>query len=258
MQWCLTVPAIWEDSAKQKMKMFAERAGMVQGRYTPRGVEASPHKLIICLEPEAASFYCLHSCKDIRLKKGDQYLIADIGGGTVDIVVHEKASDDDASVAELKVKEVVASYGGLCGGTYVDKNFYKFLTKTVGCFEAYAADKPTLRLEVQRTWELAKRSYNGKLKSYVSFSFPAGLATAWESYEAEAGMEPRESYDELELSNEDIKHIFDPVVNEIICFIDMYADQGDHGSWWIFIFTVSHGQNPAGIFRQGCENHQPT
>lgn len=63
------------------MKVYAERAGMVQGRHTPRGVTASPHQLIICLEPEAASLYCLENCKDIELQKGDHYLTADIGGG---------------------------------------------------------------------------------------------------------------------------------------------------------------------------------
>lgn len=76
--------------------------------------------------------------------------------------MHEKASEDD----ELKVKEVVASYGGLCGGTYVDNNLFEFLKKKIGCFEEYLADKPALRLELQRTWEFSKRTYTGKPNSW--------------------------------------------------------------------------------------------
>ncbi|XP_053376598.1 uncharacterized protein LOC123533433 [Mercenaria mercenaria] len=48
IHWVLTVPAIWNDAAKQFMREAAQKAGI-------------PAKnLTICLEPEAASIYCRH------------------------------------------------------------------------------------------------------------------------------------------------------------------------------------------------------
>ncbi|KAH3788754.1 hypothetical protein DPMN_166902 [Dreissena polymorpha] len=44
--WVLTVPAIWNDSAKQFMRLAAQEAGI------------PCEKLSIALEPEAASIYC--------------------------------------------------------------------------------------------------------------------------------------------------------------------------------------------------------
>ena len=48
------MPAIWEEAAKQEMENASIRAGMVAGPMNPH---ASPHPIIIVLEPEAASLY---------------------------------------------------------------------------------------------------------------------------------------------------------------------------------------------------------
>ncbi|KAH7296272.1 hypothetical protein KP509_26G016700 [Ceratopteris richardii] len=58
VQWCLTVPAIWDEEAKQLMRTFAEKAGMTKGDLCPNNDEASPYPLRILLEPEAGSVYC--------------------------------------------------------------------------------------------------------------------------------------------------------------------------------------------------------
>ena len=59
VQWCLSVPAMWEEGAKSAMRTAAELAGMVQG---PRGTGAgaSPHDLVIVLEPEAAALFSFY------------------------------------------------------------------------------------------------------------------------------------------------------------------------------------------------------
>ncbi|MED6233915.1 hypothetical protein ATANTOWER_019014 [Ataeniobius toweri] len=48
--WVLTVPAIWDPSAKQFMREAAMQAGIV--------TEGNEDKLVIALEPEAASVWC--------------------------------------------------------------------------------------------------------------------------------------------------------------------------------------------------------
>ncbi|WAR27208.1 HS12B-like protein [Mya arenaria] len=52
ISWVLTVPAIWDDGAKQFMREAAETAGI------------SSDQLIIALEPEAAAIYCLATEKN--------------------------------------------------------------------------------------------------------------------------------------------------------------------------------------------------
>ena len=52
IQWCITVPSIWDDSAKATMKLCLVAAGLVSC------VGGSPHPLTVVLEPEAASFHC--------------------------------------------------------------------------------------------------------------------------------------------------------------------------------------------------------
>ena len=91
VQWCLTVPTLWDDHAKQCMKIYAEEAGLVVGRSQNPSSEASRHTLEIVLEPEAAAVYCLSKLKhQLSIEEHDMFLTADIGGGTVDIVVHKK------------------------------------------------------------------------------------------------------------------------------------------------------------------------
>ncbi|XP_052254956.1 heat shock 70 kDa protein 12A-like [Dreissena polymorpha] len=78
IHWVLTVPAIWDEPAKQFMRTSAQEAGL------------EIEHLSLALEPEAASIYCRHA-KMIRtenlktqnistFKSGTRYLVCDTGG----------------------------------------------------------------------------------------------------------------------------------------------------------------------------------
>jgi len=85
VQWCVTVPSIWDENAKQQMKACMVNAGLVGAG----GIDA----VKVVLEPEAASFHChqilRQEHKEVSLRAKDKILVADVGGGTVDIVVQE-------------------------------------------------------------------------------------------------------------------------------------------------------------------------
>lgn len=115
--WVLTVPAIWNDAAKQFMREAAIQAGIPDDYLT------------IALEPEAAALFCRHLPSGrfrgeyvnlASLQPGEQYMVLDAGGGTVDITIHEV-------VDNRTVKEVEAASGGPWGGVTVDQLFFKFL-----------------------------------------------------------------------------------------------------------------------------------
>ncbi|XP_018544061.1 heat shock 70 kDa protein 12A-like [Lates calcarifer] len=143
--WVLTVPAIWDPSAKQFMREAATQAGIVT-----KGTE---DKLVIALEPEAASVWCKklpaegfitqnHGGDSLEHSPGTQYIVVDCGGGTIDITVHE-VLDGGA------LKELHKASGNDLGGQTVDKKFKEFLREIFchGVWDEYESNYPS---EVQR------------------------------------------------------------------------------------------------------------
>ncbi|XP_071376136.1 heat shock 70 kDa protein 12A-like [Centroberyx affinis] len=121
--WVLTVPAIWDPSAKQFMREAAIEAGIV--------TEHKADKLVIALEPEAASVWCKKLPSDgfiaendgqntLEQAPGTQYIVVDCGGGTIDITVHEVLGGG-------ALKELYKASGNDLGGQNVDKKFKSFL-----------------------------------------------------------------------------------------------------------------------------------
>jgi molecular chaperone DnaK (HSP70) len=83
IKWSLTVPAIWDERAKQFMISAAKQVFGVQPA--------------IVLEPEAASVisrnYIKEHHKDLESITGYRYMVLDCGGGTIDITIHEIEED---------------------------------------------------------------------------------------------------------------------------------------------------------------------
>ena len=71
VSYIITVPAIWEEGAKQFTRDAALRAGIPETN------------LVFIAEPEAAALYCATISQELDLLKGDRFVICDAGGGTV-------------------------------------------------------------------------------------------------------------------------------------------------------------------------------
>ncbi|XP_060608535.1 heat shock 70 kDa protein 12A-like [Ruditapes philippinarum] len=152
IHWVLTVPAIWHDGAKQFMKEAAAKAGIPEDQLT------------LALEPEAAAIYCKElvvsrakeqkqEAKLQTFDPGSQFMVLDLGGGTVDITVHEVQRDGT-------LKELHSPSGGPWGGTVVDKGIDKFLDDLFGkdVMGEFRDECKTDDLDLQRTIELKKRT----------------------------------------------------------------------------------------------------
>ncbi|XP_019336363.2 heat shock 70 kDa protein 12B isoform X1 [Alligator mississippiensis] len=139
--WVVTVPAIWDASARQFMRLAAKEAGLITDMFS--------EKLIIVLEPEAASVWCKQlpqygfvaegSYREkFEESPGTQYIVVDCGGGTIDITVHE--------IQQSKtLKELHKASGGGWGGNTVDENFKDFLRGIFygGIWDEYIKKYPT-------------------------------------------------------------------------------------------------------------------
>lgn len=123
LEFCLTVPAIWNDSAKDLTLQAARAAGMSESHVKIKTVS----------EPEAAAIHCLktfHHTED-SLKVGDVYVIADCGGGTVDLISYQIKTIEP----RLQVDECVAGTGGLCGSTALNRRFEALVKERLGTTE---------------------------------------------------------------------------------------------------------------------------
>lgn len=73
VDFVLTCPAVWSDAAKNTTLQAAERAGM-----------GSKSDIQMISEPEAAAVYTLRAIQPNHLNVGDNFIVCDAGGGTVE------------------------------------------------------------------------------------------------------------------------------------------------------------------------------
>ena len=111
IKWVVTVPAIWGDFEKGIMMEACENAGIIN--------EIVDKSLFFALEPEAASLFCYRndSISEDHIKKGEYYIICDLGGGTGDIVTHLVGRN-------MTLKEIEPSCGGNYGSNEIDKKIF--------------------------------------------------------------------------------------------------------------------------------------
>ncbi|XP_061194704.1 heat shock 70 kDa protein 12A-like [Saccostrea echinata] len=160
--WVLTVPAIWDEPAKQFMEEAAEKAGI------PKAY------LMICLEPEAAAIYC--KCLPIEkggdclsaMQPGRRFIVLDAGGGTIDMAIQEVTEDG-------KLQEIDRAQGGDWGGIYVDAQFKEMLEEIVSkpIFEAFRMRFTGDYIDLFRFFESKKRekATSKKVRMQVPQSF---------------------------------------------------------------------------------------
>uniref|UniRef100_K1PQR6 Heat shock 70 kDa protein 12A n=1 Tax=Magallana gigas TaxID=29159 RepID=K1PQR6_MAGGI len=172
--WVLTVPAIWDDPAKQFMRKAAEKAGI-------------PKKTLrIALEPEAASIWCktipvekLNQGTIVSFQEDTKYLVLDAGGGTVDMTIHQV-------IKEGKLKELARASGGAWGGISVDAEFEAALIEIVGkdLMDTFRQHYTVDYLDLFRSFELKKRSKKeGCENDDVILSVPVSFVEICDSLE---------------------------------------------------------------------------
>lgn len=143
VEYVITIPAIWSDSAKALMVQAARKAGYGQHRVD----------FHLLSEPEAAAAHTLKVIQPHDFKADDTFIICDAGGGTVDLISYRIQSLDP-----LRVDEVVSGTGDLCGSVFLDKGFKLYMEKRVG---KGILDKMSnlSRTTMMKSWEDLKLSF---------------------------------------------------------------------------------------------------
>ncbi|KAK3577062.1 hypothetical protein CHS0354_003149 [Potamilus streckersoni] len=187
--WVLTVPAIWNDAAKQFMREAAVQAGI------------SSENLKIALEPETASIFCrlLPVEKMVEgggmenFQRGSKYMVLDAGGGTVDITVHEVMHGG-------QLKEIHKASGGAWGGTQVDEAFKQFIISLIGnpVFCRFQAECKEDYLDLFRDFEIKKRNITPDKHEKITFRISSTLK---DIFEEETGEDLRTAIHQTRFAN---------------------------------------------------------
>ncbi|KAL4220593.1 hypothetical protein ACF0H5_020990 [Mactra antiquata] len=147
----LTTPAIWSQQAKTFMRKAA------------RNAKIPDDHLCIALEPECAAVYLhrthlpaldLVSGRQMAMKPGSCHLIADLGGGTTDIVAHRVNETGN-------FEEIIPPCGGPFGSDQINGEFENFLIKVSGGQVLNELKSKNMEdfLTLQRRFEQKKCSY---------------------------------------------------------------------------------------------------
>ncbi|TVY77003.1 Heat shock 70 kDa protein 12A [Fusarium oxysporum f. sp. cubense] len=192
LQFVITAPAIWSDLAKEKTKKACEQAM----------ISVSEHHVHLVSEPEAAAIYALHDLDMNGLDAGDTIVVVDAGGGTVDLISYTILSTKPI----LEVQEAAPGSGALCGSTFLNMRFSKFLQSKLGKEEGFDDEIMAEALDVFEN--KVKRQFALNVEPDETYNIPvAGLAN-----NKSLGI----SRGRFALKASDVNKIFEPVVLEVI------------------------------------------
>lgn len=161
IQWVLTIPAFWDDVAKQIMREAAEKAGI------------GGNGLIIVPEPEAASVYCMHhemQHNNRAFDSGAKYMIIIAEDETVEMTVYEVQLNGI-------LKELYKAEGGDWGGNKVDESFLGLLADIVGndVMEAFRSDFSDSFDDLMRDFDNTKETLRADKRSHIAFRLQSAL-----------------------------------------------------------------------------------
>lgn len=197
MEFVVTVPAIWSDFAKDKTKQACERAASLSATKGP---------VHLVSEPEAAAIYALHGLDPHGLEVNDTIVVVDAGGGTVDLISY--------TITKLKpvleVQEAAPGSGALCGSTFLNMRFAKFLKSKLGKEEGF--DEEVLAEAMEVFEKKVKRQYAFTAAPDETYTIPVGGLPNNKALGVSRGR--------FALKASDLQTIFEPVVLEVIRLVN--------------------------------------
>ncbi|KAF5021424.1 hypothetical protein F66182_6518 [Fusarium sp. NRRL 66182] len=196
LEFVVTVPAIWSDLAKDKTRKACQKAS---GLSAPSSRQQQVH---LVSEPEAAAIYALHGLDPHGLNVGDNIVVVDAGGGTVDLISYTITGLDPI----LEVEEAAPGSGALCGSTYLNMRFAKYLRGKLGREEGFDDEVMAEAMEIFE--KKVKRQFSLSAAPDETYNIPvAGLAN-----NKALGI----SRGRFALKASDLQTIFEPVVLEVL------------------------------------------
>ncbi|KZL87999.1 hsp70 family chaperone [Colletotrichum incanum] len=204
----ITLPAIWPDYAKARMRRAAENAGLLEKR------PAGGTTLALISEPEAAA---LATMRDLagrpNIKVGDHFVVCDAGGGTVDLISYEVLS-----LKPMVVREAIKGDGDLCGGVFLDEAFVNLIKKKVTSQAWDNVPKDEATNVLNGDWEHGiKQQFDSQMRDWHIKLPPECMANG----KSQQGIKRKRN---LMLNLQDLLPVFEPIANKISSLIQKQID----------------------------------
>lgn len=216
LDFVITVPAIWPESAKAATFACAEEAGLDKAS-----------NLRIISEPEAAAMHALQASNPHGLEVDDTIVLCDAGGGTVDPITFSIVE----LTPNLRLKEEAPGTGALCGSTFLNRRFEEFLERRLSYSPGW--DRDTLEEALNRFETVAKRTFSGNADD--DFYFPVPGIPDNEKAGVRRGR--------LRVTGQEMKDIFDPVLQSVHELVEAQVKTSSKKVKAIFL-VGGFGQSP--------------
>ncbi|KAI0174489.1 hypothetical protein BJ166DRAFT_493009 [Pestalotiopsis sp. NC0098] len=209
VHYVVTVPAIWNDLAKQRTLKAFEAAKSFkddQSRRAVGGTSTNKRTVTLLSEPEAAATFALDDLVNSGLQVGQTVLVVDAGGGTVDLVSYTVTS----LTPTFEVSEAAPGSGGMCGSSYIDERFSQWLRAKIGQEKGFN----------EETFEAAMVGFSRSTKRQLSMADLAnGMFTVpCPGLENNAAIGIRRG--RLNIKGTDMHLIFEPVISQVLKLVN--------------------------------------
>ncbi|MEU2511105.1 Hsp70 family protein [Streptomyces syringium] len=222
VRWCLTVPAIWDEYQKQLMWEAAVDAGLPDDE----------KRLQLVIEPEAAAYHArVSGVRTINtsgrraslMSKGSRFLVADCGGGTVDITAYK-------TDAQNRLEEIGRECGGKFGSEYVNQAFLEqILAKRLGSYDVVdqiGTQSPASVIDLLDSWEKAKVSITKLEDDDIYLPIPAALDRLLDEAARESLSKSQDGIvDFLVVTADEAREVFETVIPGILSLVDKQLDE---------------------------------
>ncbi|XP_071609189.1 heat shock 70 kDa protein 12B [Heliangelus exortis] len=161
-----------------------------------------------------------------EMQAGDRYIVADCGGGTVDLTVHQIEKPQGT------LKELYKASGGPYGAVGVDLAFEKLLCHIFGedFISTFKAKRPAAWVDLTIAFEARKRAAAPSRASPLNISLPFSFVDFYRKHRGQnvetalkksnVNFVKWSSQGMLRLSSEAMSELFQPTITQIIQHID--------------------------------------
>ncbi|RIA98077.1 hypothetical protein C1645_870960 [Glomus cerebriforme] len=206
----LTIPPEFSDEQREIMRECIYNAGLI--------VTEDSEKLQFITETDAAAIYCMKCLKEnLSNLAGKNLLIVDFGDNTVDLITRQLLSDE-------RLGEISIRTGGSYGETFIDNEFLKFVGNKVGSSAIKSLQENHnnyLQYMIKEFSEKVKFLFTGQREDYKSYELDLDeVCPVIKTYVTSEKLDQLVE-DEwiIEVTFEDVKQIFDPLIKSIIKLI---------------------------------------
>lgn len=190
-----------------------------------------------------------HNIPATSMRPGSSYIVADCGGGTIDLTVHQ--IEDNG-----RLKELCKSSGGAWGSIGVDCQFEMLLVTIFGerLIQDFINKHPVSWLELMKTFETKKRLFNPSRQHAYNVSLPFAFIHHYTTMTHQSVEQAITLYNDeyvqwssqgmIRLLTPAMNRLFDPVVNTIVKHIHRILSHSNHAHIQYLFLVGGFAESP--------------